>query len=77
MVTSLHRDAVVAPDGTIAIHVPELAPGRRVRVTIEQESTMPQRHAIDMLETTIGHGSFTTVEDVDAYVRTERDAWDR
>jgi len=35
MTSVLHKDTVVQPDGTIALSVPELPPGQRVRVTIE------------------------------------------
>lgn len=35
MTSALRKDAIVQPDGTIALSVPELAPGQRVRVTIE------------------------------------------
>lgn len=35
MTSALRKDAVVQPDGTIALSVPELAPGQHVRVTIE------------------------------------------
>lgn len=35
MTSALHKDTVIQPDGTIALSVPELAPGQRVHVTIE------------------------------------------
>ena len=75
MVATLHRSAVVTRDGTLAVRVPELAPGQRVRLTIEPESAMPARHAIELLEETAGQPLFRTAADVDAYVRAERDAW--
>ncbi len=76
MVSSLHRSAVVAVDGTLAVCVPELAPGQRVRVTIELESATPARHAIELLEESAGQQLFTTADEVDAYISAERDTWD-
>lgn len=53
MTSILHKDAIVQPDGTIALSVPELAPGQRVRVTIEpaeQSPGQPQRYtAVELM----------------------------
>ncbi len=75
MVSSLHRSAVVTVDGTLAVRVPELAPGQRVRVTIEPESPTPSKHAIELLEESAGPRLFKSAAEVDAYVRAERDMW--
>ena len=87
MATIIHMSGVVKPDGTIEIAAPELAPGQRVRITIEPEAEVAEpeetppppekRHALDILEEMPGHRLFKTAEEVDAYIREERDSWDR
>lgn len=76
----IHREAVVGPDGVIAIPTPELQPGQRVAITIEPEQTSPQQPSSrirDILAEAPGHLEFQTADEVDAYIREERDAWDR
>lgn len=77
MTTLLQRDAVVGPNGTIEVHVPELAPGQCVRVIIEPASVAPSGRALDVLAQPSGHRLFKTASEVDAYVRAEREAWER
>ncbi|MDB5057404.1 MAG: hypothetical protein JWO59_876 [Chloroflexi bacterium] len=77
MTNLLQRDAVVGPDGTIEVPVPELAPGQRVRVTVELALAGPSGRAIDVLAQASGHRLFKTASEVDAYIRAEREAWDR
>jgi hypothetical protein len=57
--------------------VPELAPGQRVRVIIEPAGVAPSRRAIDVLEQASGHRLFKTASEVGAYIRAEREAWER
>lgn len=69
----------VGPDGTILIRVPELRPGERVTVSVEPEQAQlkaPQ-HVIDILNDLPGHRLFKTAEEVDEYIREERQSWDR
>ena len=77
MINPVERNAVVGPDGTIAVQVPELAPGQRVRVTIAPVDAGPAESALDILARTSGRRLFKTADEVDAYVRAEREAWDR
>jgi hypothetical protein len=79
MATIIEREAVVGPDGTIEIKTPELAPGQRVKVIVEAEGVVPPRgrHVIDIVENLPGHRQFKTAEEVDEYIREERDSWDR
>ena len=76
----IHREAVVGPDGVIEIAAPELQPGQRVSITIEPEQAserQPSSRIRDILAEAPGHLEFQTAEEVDAYIREERDAWDR
>lgn len=80
MATPIQIEATVTPDGKLEIAVPELAPGQRVRVSIEPEEApqeAPKRRAIDILREAPGHQLFKTAEEVDAYINEERDSWDR
>ena len=83
MGTVIHTRAVVGPDGSIEIRAPELTPGQEVEITIEAQATEPEeepeekKHAIDILRNLPGHLVFQTAEEVDDYIREERDSWDR
>ena len=78
MGTVIHKRAVVGPDGTIEIRAPELAPGQEVEVTLEvQAEPEVGRHVSEIIKDLPGHLEFLTAEEVDAYIREERDSWDR
>lgn len=84
MRVTIRRESVVEPDGGVTASVPDLKPGPRVSVTIESEQTMPSGevaadvvHTIDLIKNLPGHRLCKTAEDVDDYLRQERDAWDR
>lgn len=79
MPTELRVETVVLPGGKIEISTPELIEGKRatVVVTIEDTEADEQHHVIDLLRTLPGHRLFQNAEEVDAYLREERDAWDR
>jgi hypothetical protein len=79
--TVIHTRAVVGPDGTIGIRAPELTPGQEVEVTVEVQAPPgtpeEKKHVIDIIKDLPGHLVFQTAEEVDAYIREERDSWDR
>lgn len=85
MSTVIHREAVVGPDGKIEISAPELQPGQRVSITIEPEpeadvTTYPPEDKlpmIDLMDEAPGQRLFKTADEVDEYLRQERDSWDR
>jgi hypothetical protein len=78
MGTVIHTRAVVRPDGSIEIRAPELTPGQEVEITIEaQAEPEEKKHVIDIIKNLPGQLEFQTAEDVDAYIREERDSWDR
>ena len=72
-------EATVSPEGKIEISFPELAPGQRVRVSIQPEEATPaqSQHVLDIVENLPGHRLFKTADEVDAYSREERESWDR
>jgi hypothetical protein len=81
----IHREAVVGPDGKIEISAPELRPGQRVSITIEPEreagiATYPPEGKIpmiDLMDEAPGQQLFKTADEVDEYLRQERESWDR
>ncbi len=79
MATRIRVKTVVQPDGTVAVSAPGLAPGQEVTVSIEAEGEAPaaKRRAADILAELPGHLQFHTAEEVDAFIREERDSWER
>lgn len=82
MSTIVRREAVVGPDGKIEISVPELEPGQHVTVTIQPEQVTPEApregmSVYDIVKDLPGGRLFKTAEEVDEYLRQERDSWER
>ena len=79
LATRIRVKTVVQPDGTIAVSATGFAPGQEVTVSMETEGEAPtaKRRAADILAELPGHLQFHTAEEVDAYIREERDAWER
>lgn len=78
MATAVHIKTTILPGGKIEISAPELPPGKQVDVfvVVEGEEPTKKRRALDILEKAPGHRLFQTAEEVDAYIREERDSWD-
>jgi len=78
MAIEVRVNTVVLPGGKIEISRPELIPGQRatVVVLIEDQSPVEPRHVIDILANLPGHRLFQRAEEVDAYLRGERDSWE-
>ncbi len=79
MATRIRVKTVVQPDGTVAVSAPGLVPGQEVMVSIEAEDEAPaaKRHVLDILANLPGHQIFQSAEEVDAFIREERDSWER
>jgi len=82
MAPPVRIETVVGEDGAIQIRAPELVPGQRVIVTVEatettEEAPTEKRHVIEIIADLPGHRLFKTAEEVDEYIREERDSWDR
>lgn len=77
MMFEVRVNTVVLPGGRIEIQVPKLAAGQQatVVITVEEQEQVKQ-HAQDILANLPGHQLFQNVEEVDAYIREERDAWE-
>jgi hypothetical protein len=84
MALPIRIGATVSPDGKIELALPELHPGERVSITIEPEQPEIPPLApnggismIDLIKDLPGHRLFKTAEEVDDYLRQERDSWER
>lgn len=79
MATTIHIKTTVLPDGKIEIRAPELIPGQQanVFVVLENEEPVEKRPVREVLANLPRHRLFKTAEEVDAYIREERDSWER
>lgn len=67
----------VQAGGRIEVIVPDLKAGESVEVTVCTGSPEGRkRSALDILAESPGHRLFKTAEEVDAYIREERDSWE-
>jgi len=68
----------VLRDGRIEIHAPEFAEGQVVDVVIQSRPEHDRNRSVfEILADYPGHVMFESAEEVDAYIRTERDSWER
>ncbi|MEH1813657.1 MAG: hypothetical protein V7K26_18995 [Nostoc sp.] len=76
MLNGLRQQAIVKPGGVVEISSPELPAGATVEVIVLLES--PPKHSEKPLTSFIGSakGIFATPEEVDQFIRQERDAWE-
>ena len=76
MFNGFRQQAIVKPGGVVEICSPELLAGATVEVVVLLES--PPKHSEKLLTSFIGsaRGSFATPEEVDNFIRQERDAWE-
>jgi len=71
---------IVLPGGKIEISAPQLVAGQQATVIVKVEDEQPEKLTIDEhLARANYHGGalFKTAEEVDAYIRAERDSWER
>jgi hypothetical protein len=79
MAIELRMKTRVLPGGKIEISAPELIAGQEatIVVTVEDNKLNGQGHVIDLLKQAAGHQLFSTAEEIDTYIRQERESWDR
>lgn len=79
MQTAVRVTATVQSGGRVEIADPQLPPGKPVDVIVlfPQEADASRRSVVDVLAEAPGQLVFHNAEEVDAYIREERDAWDR
>lgn len=74
-----HVTATVLPGNRIEITVPELKEGDQVDVflVVPGATSLPQRSALEIIESLGGQRLFQSPAEVDTYLKEERDSWDR
>ncbi|MEW6249291.1 MAG: hypothetical protein AB1716_01485 [Planctomycetota bacterium] len=78
MPTSRTLRTVVQPGGRIEVAAPDLPAGQTVEVTINSvPDEVARRPLREIIARGIGHRSFQTADEVEAYINAERDTWDR
>jgi hypothetical protein len=79
MQAALRMMAQVQAGGKIEVVDAQLPVGTSVEVIVllPQSISKAARSILDILAEAPGHLAFKTAEEVDAYLRAERDAWDR
>ena len=85
MIQTVKAKTIVKPGGFIELHSDELPEGASVEVIVlvedaEGEGTegtkkFPKRNLVDLIGS--AKGLFSSVEEIDAFVREERDSWER
>ena len=79
MQSALRVQTTILPGGRIEISNPQLRSGENVELIILLPSTVPttkKRSALDIIREAPGHRLFKSAEDVDHYLREERDSWE-
>lgn len=77
MQKALHIRTTVLPGGKVEIVSQELPVGEDVDVVVSPAS-LPERHfAVDILNEAPGGLMFKTAADVAAYLKEEKESWDR
>ena len=74
---TLHIRTTVLPGGKVEFASPELEAGQTVDVVVTPSSSTERRSVVDILAETPGGLIFKTAEDVAAYMKEEKEAWDR
>ncbi len=79
MLQAIREQTIVKVGGLLELRHPELLEGTAVEIVIMLESTPPTTAIPPTLASLIGlgRGCFTNAQEVDDFVRSERDAWER
>jgi hypothetical protein len=77
MPLTLQFQTIVLPGSRIEVQSPELPEGRPATVMIVvEDEPIPRRRLSEVLAGYPGGQLFRSAEEVDAYIRAERDSWD-
>ena len=77
MSIALHIKTTILPGSRIEISSPELPQGRpaSVFVIVDDDAPVPKQKLSEVLSSAVGSPSFRTSDEVDAYLRVERESW--
>ena len=76
MASTYTHAAAVGPGGVVTVRDPSLPEGRTVRVIVLVEETEQEPESL-MRFFGAARGLFATPDEAEAYIRSERDAWER
>ncbi len=76
MVHAVRKKVKVKPGGVVEVRCPELVPGSTVEVIVLQERTSKKTSGLVEL-IGAGRGIYAAEDEADAFIRRERDSWDR
>jgi hypothetical protein len=78
MQAAVYFKTTILPGGKVEVTHSELPPGAPVDVIVllPELPLATRRSALDILAEAPGQQMFKTVEEVDGYLRAERDSWD-
>lgn len=76
MQQAIRQHAVVRPGGVVEVQSSDLEPGVEVEVIVLIETAPGTRRSLSELFGAAS-GSFATPDEADAFLRSERDAWQR
>lgn len=79
MVQTVKTKATVQSGGLVEVHSAELPEGATVEVLVrvveaDELKAEPKKELVDFIGA--ARGSFSSVAEIDAYIRQERDSWD-
>ena len=79
MATAMYLKTTVLPGGKIEVRMPELVEEQQATafVVIEEETQTPKCPLSKILRDYPGGRLFKTAAEVNAYIREERDSWER
>ena len=79
MQTALRLTTRVQPGGKIEVTDAQLPAGKEVDLIVlfPEAADTTSRSVVDVLAEAPGHLAFQAAEEVDAYLKEERDAWER
>lgn len=75
--SSLHVTTTVLPGSRIEITAPGLKEGEPVDVLLFPRQAAASHSVLEIIDSLEGHRLFQTPEEVDEYLRVERESWDR
>ena len=74
---SIRLSGRIGPSGRLELSVPGLAEGQEVDVILKPKSSAPTRSILDIVAELGDERTFSSAEEIDAYLKAERDSWDR
>jgi hypothetical protein len=76
MVRAIKQHVTVEKGGVVRVQSPDLPEGAKAEVIVLVERRVKTQPSLSSFFGT-GQGCFTSIEEVDTFIRSERDAWER